>query len=96
MLHLYRRLIAVRRGAPALSRGGFELLELPEGLLGFRRTMGDEVWVVMVNFTDQHLDDVRPPPVGDGWRVVVSSNGLGEGASFDGTIGPDQAVVLTG
>jgi alpha-glucosidase len=96
VLHLYRRLIAVRRGAPALSRGGFDLLELPEGLLGFRRTMGDEVWVVMVNFTDRRIDHVRHPPVGDGWRVVVSSNGLGEGASFDGTIGPDQAVALTG
>jgi alpha-glucosidase len=95
VLHLYRRLIVVRRGAPALSSGDFDLLELREGLLGFRRTAGNDVWIVIVNFTGQALDHVDGLPMGVGWRVVVSSNGDGEGATFDGSVGADQAVVLT-
>jgi alpha-glucosidase len=93
VLHLYRRMIALRRGAPALSLGRFELLDLPEGLLGFRRTLADEEWVVIVNFTDRILSG--DASIGTGWRVVVSSDGLGEHVVFDGTVGADQAVVLT-
>jgi alpha-glucosidase len=94
VLHLYRRLIALRHRVPALSLGTFDLLDLPEGVLGYRRSLGADDRVVVVNFTD------RVVATGDGDRqllgrhVEVSSDGKGEGRPFDGRIGADQAVVL--
>ncbi|HEY7916719.1 MAG TPA: alpha-amylase family glycosyl hydrolase [Acidimicrobiales bacterium] len=93
VLHLYRRLIAARRRSPALSSGEFHLLDLPDGLLGYRRGRGGEDAVVIINFTDQAVDDTGQS-VGSGLRVLVSSDGVGEGRLFDGAIGPDQAVVF--
>ena len=48
--------------APALSVGAFELLDVGEGLLGFRRNAGADEWTVVVNFTDAEvpLDDGHP------------------------------------
>ena len=37
-LHLYRRLLAARRGSRALQAGTFEWLEAPAGVLAYRRT----------------------------------------------------------
>jgi alpha-glucosidase len=106
VLHLYRRLIASRRGSPALSHGGFERLVLPEGVLGYRRTGADGDAVVLVNFTDTDVTvDVdaavgRPAvdagtPTGPRPTVAVSSDGVGEGRRFEGWLRPDQAIVLT-
>jgi alpha-glucosidase len=97
ILHLYRRLLALRRCTPALATGGFDLLEdAAEGLLAYRRTSGDQVWTVLVNFTDQAVHHAGGPSADTGLRVVVSSDGGGEGGLFGGTVGGDQAVVLTG
>ncbi len=103
MLHLYRRLIALRHAVPALRVGHFERLELADGLLAFTRSAGEEVWVVLVNFTDQDLDVLDPArSVGTtatteqlaGLTVAVSSDGRHEGEKFAGRVYPDQAVVL--
>ena len=104
ILHLYRRLIELRRRVPALSSGDFELLEMPDGLLGYRRIDGTDDWVVVVNFSDRSVvigdaSDGGAEQGGDrgvltGRRVDVSSDGAGEGRLFDGHLAPDQAVVL--
>jgi alpha-glucosidase len=94
ILHLYRRLIALRHRAPGLALGDFELLDLPDSLLGYQRGRAEETWVVVVNFSDQAV------PLGDrgaelvGLAIEVSSDGIGEGHPFDGRMGADQAVVL--
>jgi alpha-glucosidase len=93
ILHLYRRLIALRHRTTALSLGDLELLDLPDGLLGYRRTSSGKERVVVVNFTD------APRDVGDhsrlsGMRVELASDGVGEGLAFDGRVGADRAVVL--
>jgi alpha-glucosidase len=94
ILHLYRRLIALRHRVPALSAGTFELLDLPEGLLGYRRGRGADEWTVVINFGDTAVSiDGAPGQLG-GRRVEVSSDGVGEGQPFDGRIGSDQAIVL--
>jgi alpha-glucosidase len=94
LLHLYRRLIGLRHQAPALALGGFELIDLPEGLLGYRRMLGDDARVVVVNFSDRVVDIGGTGRLPVGLRVELSSDGVGQGDVFDGRVGADQAVVL--
>ncbi len=56
ILHLYRRLIQHRRRSPALALGTFEPVELPEGILGYRRDQEGDGEVVVVNFTDRGIE----------------------------------------
>ncbi len=90
MLHLYRRLLAARRGSSALRRGSFSWLEAPAGVLAFERRAGEERRLVLVNFRAAPA----PAAVAEGLEVEVASDGAGEGRTFSGELGPDQAVVL--
>lgn len=96
ILHLYRRTLALRRTAPVLLDGDFELLDAGDGVVAFRRALGDERWVVMVNFTASVVEVDVPSLVGGGssLEVALASDGSGEGDRFRGQLGPDQAVVL--
>jgi alpha-glucosidase len=90
---LYRRLLAARRAAPALSVGNFRFLheEQTDAALVYERVSpsGDRR-VVVVN-----LDAPAVPVDLDGeWTVEVASDGAGEGAPFSGTVPGDVAVVL--
>ena len=88
ILHLYRRLLHVRRGSAALRLGGCVPLTAPEGILAYERRAGDERRTVLVNFSDAA---VRCPVDG---RVTIASDGRGEGVAYDGTLEPAAAVVL--
>ena len=92
ILHLYRRLIGLRRRWPALATGGMETVPAPPGVLAYRRTAGERSALVMVNFTGEPVEIAGA----DGAEVAVASDGRGEGDPFAGTLGPDQAVVLAG
>jgi alpha-glucosidase len=106
ILHLYRRLLALRRNTPALSGGRFRLLDLPDDLLGYERSEGNDTWLVLINLSERAIgvddpiggsttDGQRTGPTDAGpWQVAVSSDGTGEGRPFTGTVGGDQAVVL--
>ena len=74
--------------------GAFELLDVGEGLLGYRRTVGGDDWTVVVNFTDVEVAVDDGTAELSGHQVELSSDGAGEGRPFGGRIGPDQAVVL--
>ncbi|HEY2564462.1 MAG TPA: DUF3459 domain-containing protein, partial [Acidimicrobiales bacterium] len=98
VLHLYRRLLQLRKRAPALVLGAQDLLAGPEGVLAYARVRGDERWVVLINFTDGSvvLDNLAgwvaaagPHPI-----VELASDGAGEGQPFPDSLRPDQAVVL--
>jgi glycosidase len=96
ILHLHRRALALRRTEPVLRYGDFALLPAPEGVVAFRRFIGSDQWLVLVNFTDVAVE-VRDSPALAGiasMRVAISSDGHGEGASFGGSVGADQALVL--
>ena len=98
ILHLYRRLIELRRTRRELAVGDLELLDLPEGVLGYVRRSGPATCTVLVNMTDRVVEvgDVRVDGVdGTGSLVAVSSDGSGEHVAFDGSLAPDQAVVLS-
>jgi len=91
ILHLYRRLLAVRRGSEALRAGDQELLDAPPGVVAFRRTAGDEMWTVLVNTSG----DEHEVPLDGSHRVVVTSDARhSEALAYSGRLGPDQALVL--
>src|SRR5690606_11971133 len=88
VLHLYRRLLAARRGSPALQLGDLALVDTPAGTLAWRRTHGDDERLVGLTMSDAPVD---VPLTG---TVEVASDGAGEGGPFAGTLPPDTAVVL--
>jgi alpha-glucosidase len=91
ILHLYQRLLSVRHGSPALQLGSMtRLVDLPDGVIGWDRVLGDDRRRVFVSFSPSQL----PAEVADGWLVELSSTGADEGASFDGSLGADHAVIL--
>jgi alpha-glucosidase len=93
ILHLYRRVLAVRRSSAALQHGGLMLLPSREEVLAFRRECREEegdAWVVAVNFLDRPLEFDPGEPL----SIVVASDGCGEGKPFPGRLEAGQAVVL--
>ncbi|MGH9170325.1 MAG: alpha-amylase family glycosyl hydrolase [Acidimicrobiales bacterium] len=95
ILHLYRRLLDLRRQVASLRRGDAELCETPADLLAVRRHLDGEQRFVLVNFGDGEL--AWSPP-GD-WTVELTSGGEGAlsrpGSVYGGRLGPEEAVVLT-
>jgi alpha-glucosidase len=91
ILHLYRRLLAARRGSPALRTGSQTLLDAPDGVLAWERAEGADRRRLLMNFTSGPVD---ASGLADGWTVEVASDGSSEAAPFTGTLTPDQAVVL--
>jgi alpha-glucosidase len=88
MLHLYRRLLRLRRERPALHMGPLRLLAAPAGVLAWER--GDEDRLrVFVNFT------ASPAHVaGTTGTVLLGSLGPETARPFDGTVAPDEAVIV--
>lgn len=99
ILHLYRRLLAVRRSSPALRCGDQTMLPpgTPDDVLAWERhdpATGDRR-VVAVNYAAA----ARPfdPPSSDAagtWQVELASDGGGEAAPYTGSLAPHQAVIL--
>ena len=90
MLHLYRRLLALRRGSEALQSGGCEVLDTPEGTLGYRRLAAGDERTIVANFTDRaHTLDLGHPLV-----VELASDATGEQAPFDGELAAERVLLL--
>jgi alpha-glucosidase len=90
MLHLYRRLLAVRRRSPALRLGALEAPFVRGGALGFRRTHDGDARTVLVNFTDARVVvDLEGQH-----RIEAATEASQEGALYPGWLEPDQALVL--
>ena len=87
--HLYRRMLAARRGSTALRLGALELVDSPQGVVAYDRVLGDDRRTVLINFTD------NPVSVDRTGIVEISSAGSSEGAAFTGTLAPNEAVVLS-
>jgi alpha-glucosidase len=88
ILHLYRRLLAARRGSEALAIGDLELLDSPDGTLVWRRRSGADERTVVENM-NEGATAVPHPGI-----VEVASDGRDEGLAFGGILAPDTAVVL--
>ncbi len=92
ILHLYRRMIALRRSTPALSRGSFELLDPMDGVLAYRRTDSGDAITVLINFLGQPVEADSASVVGA--EVMLASDHTEALGRFSGLLGPDQAVIL--
>ncbi len=70
-LMLYRRMLRLRKARPSLVAGTIEFLDdLPEDVLGFVRTHGDERTVVFINFADE----ARPVDLEPGAALLLSTD----------------------
>jgi len=85
MLHLTRRILALRRVSRALRRGPIQRIHVEGDLLTFDRVDGDERMRVAVNFSSH--EDVAAPVDG---RVVLSSLGTVDG----GVVRAGEAVIF--
>jgi alpha-glucosidase len=90
ILHLYRRLLKLRRETPALHRGAIEPLAAAGNLPVYRRYTDDDERCIAINF------DAAPAvwTHGSKWTIELSSDGVGEGRPFTGDIGGDRALIL--
>ncbi|WP_420479213.1 alpha-amylase family glycosyl hydrolase [Brevundimonas sp. FT23028] len=89
MLHTTRRLIATRKAHAALSRGALKMLDAPEGVVAFERSLDGEALLCVFNLGHAEVDWTAP----SGWRVVESVN---VEAGSAGTLAPLAGLVLTG
>ncbi|WP_298748008.1 alpha-glucosidase family protein [uncultured Brevundimonas sp.] len=70
MLNLTRRLVALRKAHPALTRGDMRLLDAPPDLLCFERALGGERLLCVFNLGEAPVDWTAPA----GWRIVETIN----------------------
>ncbi|HEY0925245.1 alpha-amylase family glycosyl hydrolase [Brevundimonas sp.] len=89
MLNVTRRLVAARKAHPALSRGALKMLDAPEGVVAFERSLDGETLLCVFNLGHAAVDWTAP----SGWRVVESVN---VEAGSAGTLAPLAGLVLTG
>ena len=70
MLHTTRRILRLRHAHPALRTGDMTMLDLPEPLLGFTRTVADEQLMAIFNLGHVPADWSVPK----GWRIIEAVN----------------------
>jgi alpha-glucosidase len=90
MLHLYRRLLHLRRTYDALRQGTLTWLDLGDGIVGYRRGDGDDAVTVAINVTG----DERSVELGGRTLLVSSRTDRDATAPFDGLLREDEAVAL--
>ncbi len=110
VLHLHRRLLALRRRSTALRVGAQQVPDVHDDVLAVHRwlsepsaagtsTASDEDRRARLILTStaaapRHLE--LPESLAGPWQIEVSSDGQGEGRAFTGEIGANQALVLVG
>jgi alpha-glucosidase len=88
MLHLTRRLIALRRQHPALTRGDMRMIDALVGLVCFERTLGAERLLCVFNLGHEAVRWTPPA----GWRLLEAVN-IEAGSA--GILPPLAGMVLT-
>ena len=92
ILALYTRLLAIRRSSPALALGTWLLLDSPPGTLVYERSWEGDTRRVAVNFADRRAAGVS---FVDGWNVEITTARGRDGRPWDGSLEPDEAIILT-
>jgi len=89
MLHLTRRLIALRKAHPALTRGDMRMIDAPAGVIAFERSLGAERLLCVFNIG--HAPVAWSAPAG--WRLIEAVN-VETGST--GGLPPLAGLVLAG
>ncbi|WP_040486313.1 alpha-amylase family glycosyl hydrolase [Lutibaculum baratangense] len=85
ILSLYRRLIDMRRSHEALSQGDYEAVEAEGGLIAYRRVLGGERFLVVLNLeAEPHIFD--PAPADRGGRILLSCRAERQGEEVGKTL----------
>jgi alpha-glucosidase len=93
MLTLHRRLLALRREAPALHSGSWAAVEAPDPVVAFDRAAAGARFRVLLNLGSEAVD----VPVDGAWRVALSTHlDLADGEAVAGpvTLRPDEGLLL--
>ena len=95
ILSLSRHLLALRRTTPALSVGGYEGVEAPDGALAFRRTHGTTACLIVLNLTDAPRRAAGPGRA-PGGRILLSTHLDRADEAVRETIAlrPDEGLVI--
>ena len=91
MLHLYRRLLEIRRSSPALRSGAFRWLDSPERTILYARDAGEDLRVVAINFSGEPVDVALPER---NWTVLLRTRDDVTGATGAIRLGPEEAAVV--
>ena len=95
ILHLYRRLLALRKARPELRHGDLTLLEAPDGVLAFSRSSDDGICHILINMTDEQVQlDESVVPLGATIALASDVVEQVEPARRPVHIGPDQALIV--
>ena len=92
ILALYTRLLAIRRSSPALELGDWLLVDSPADTFVYERSWEGDARRVAVNFGDRRVQDVA---AADGWNVEITTGRGRDGRPWDGSLEPDEAIILT-
>ena len=110
ILNYYRKMIALRASSETLKYGDFAPLYAKGGVIAYSRTLGDERFITLLNFSGKNASAAID-------RLTSASSGGSEGAghvsinpaltsisiaasnigrqTYDGSLSPWEAVVLT-
>jgi alpha-glucosidase len=95
MLTLHRRLLRLRRAAPALVSGGYEPVAADGDVLAYLRTGDHDRYLVALNLGPAPARLVVPAPAAGG-RVLVSTHPGRDGATVGAVLElrGDEGVVV--
>jgi alpha-glucosidase len=97
ILCLYRRILVARRNSPALQVGDITLLAVPGNVLAYRRETADDARIMLINFDAENVPIDPTSEVGAAIahrRVELASDSVTPPEQFDGTLMPNQALIL--
>ncbi len=95
MLTFYRSLLALRRGEPALSIGGYVPLGVAGDVMAYERRAGSDAFLIALNLGAR--PGALPPGVGASVGTVVLSTEPGhEDEPFEGNrrLAPDEGLIV--
>jgi alpha-glucosidase len=92
ILHLYRRLLELRRSSRPLQVGDMNVRDAPSGLVSWERSVDDDRVVVAVNMTNEPVSFALE----GAWSTAIDSavDADGDRRPYDGTVAPQSGVVL--
>jgi glycosidase len=92
ILNFYKKLIKLRLASDCLKYGSFEPLELKKGpLIAFRRTLGDETYTTVLNFSGRRQTLPQGASLLQKGSITLSNTNR---TSWDGALEPWEALLI--